>query len=384
MQKKKKIIYVITKSVWGGAQRYVFDLAANLPKDRFDTAVITSGNGPLIEKLNIAGIRTIILPTLQNKNKLLSILFSLVNFRALFELFKIFKNEMPDIIHLNSSKIGGLGALAACLSSLVVSRKSLVIFTVHGWGFKEARPLPARTVIFFLSWLSTIFQDKIILINKSDFKSAKKFIPLKKLVLIYNGINEINFFSGYEARNKLSIQNDGIVVGVIAELNKNKGLNYLVEAVNKINAECRMLNAKFIIIGGGEDREKLQNRINAFGLQDIVTLKGFVPDAEKFLKAFDIFILPSVKEGLPYVIMAAMQAGLPIIATNIGGIPDMIEHEKNGIVVEPKKSEALANAIIDLAKNSEKRKILDSATEKKSETSFKLRDMVRETIQIYD
>ena len=95
-----------------------------MPKDKFDVAVITSGNGPLIEKLDLAGIRTIILPALQSKNGLFAVIFSLVNFSSLFELFKIFKNERPDVIHLNSSKIGGLGAVAAKLSSFIIHHSS--------------------------------------------------------------------------------------------------------------------------------------------------------------------------------------------------------------------------------------------------------------------
>ena len=380
---RKKILYVITKSVWGGAQRYVFDLATNLPKDKFDIAVITSGNGPLIEKLNIAGIQTIILPTLQNKNGLFGILFSLVNFNSLFQLFKIFKNKRPDVIHLNSSKIGGLGAVAARFSSLITRHSSLVVFTVHGWGFKEDRSRLSRAIIFFFSFISTIFQNKIILINKSDLKSAKKFIPTKKLALIYNGIEKIDFITREKTRRNLKIKEKDMVIGAIAELTKNKGLTYLIKAVGMINAELQMLNAKFIIIGEGENKNKLQNQINILGLQNEIQLTGFIPDAEKLLKAFDIFILPSVKEGLPYAIAAAMQAGLPNKTTNVGCIPDKIEHEKSGLLVESKNPKVLAKTTLELIKNEKKRAMLGFEAAKNAETKFKLRDMVEKTVELY-
>ena len=201
------------------------------------------------------------------------------------------------------------------------------------------------------------------------------------------------FFTKDEAKKQISITSDEIIIGTIAELTKNKGLNYLIDAISRINAESpafvkamagkQMPNTKCIVIGDGEDGEELQNRIISLGLQKSVFLAGFIPDAEKLLKAFDIFVLPSVKEGLPYVIIAAMQAGLPIIATNIGGIPDMIEHEKNGLLIRPKDPENLADAILDLVKNKEKRQTLGIEARKISETNFKLRDMVDETIALY-
>ena len=130
---KKKILYVITKSNWGGAQKYVYDLATNLPQDKFDAAVVVGGRGPLTDQLREAGVRTIILPTLQETNSLGGVLFAPVNFRALFTLFNIYRKERPDVIHLNSSKIGGLGAVAAKVASLAIGHWSLVIFS---WFYK--------------------------------------------------------------------------------------------------------------------------------------------------------------------------------------------------------------------------------------------------------
>ena len=245
----KKILYVITKSNWGGAQRYVYDLATNLPKDQFETVVAAGrpdfsrgeprlkeadGNGPLFARLNDAGVRTISIRGLERD------INPLKELQSLWNLFKIFCNERPDIIHLNSSKIGGLGAIAAKLSSLITRHSSLVVFTVHGWGFHEDRNPLARFIIFTASWLSSLFQDTIILIDRMDYTAAKKFIPHHKLVYIPNGIAKIPLPPARSARSFLSekirhhISPDTMIIGTIAELTKNKGLTHLIDAVNQM------------------------------------------------------------------------------------------------------------------------------------------------------
>src|SRR3989344_4502679 len=240
---REKILYVITKSVWGGAQKYVYDLATNLPKDRFETVVATGGNGPLVEKLEQALIRTIALPVLQESGGFFEVIFSLINLHALFTLIKILRTERPNIIHLSSSKIGGIGGVAAFIFKLsnFFTFKPRVIFTVHGWPFNEARPWWQRGVVFIGSWFSVLFQNKVVLIDTPDYRTAAKFLPRRKLVLIPNGIGEIDFLPGEEARSFLArkigrpITSDTVLIGTIAELTRNKGLPILLSAMSRFN-----------------------------------------------------------------------------------------------------------------------------------------------------
>ena len=134
-----------------------------------------------------------------------------------------------------------------------------------------------------------------------------------------------------------------ILIGTIANLYNNKGLEYLILATKKIQENVK--NCHFMIIGDGPERQSLEKIIKNHELQNIVFLIGAIPDAYKFLKAFDLFVLPSVKEGQPWVILEAMAAGVPIVATNIAGIAEMIENEKSGLLVEPADPEALSLAI---------------------------------------
>jgi glycosyltransferase involved in cell wall biosynthesis len=381
---KKKIIFVITKSVWGGAQKCVYDLAANLPTDRFDLAVAAGGDGPLFEKLTGAGIRTISIPKLDRN---IHIGKEIRSFAALLNLFQ---KEQPDIIHLNSSKVGGLGALAGRIASLRIRKHIAVIFTVHGWGFFEDRSFISRAAIFLTSWVSVLFQDKIILINSRDHTVAQKIIPKRKLALIPNGLAYRDYMSAQRARaffaEKIGKQfsPDTLLIGTIAELTSNKGLEYLIDAAVMLRPHLIDRKFRIVVIGEGEERSHLERKIRDLRAQDIISLLGFVPDAAQYLRGMDIFVLPSRKEGLPYVVMEAMAAGVPVIASNTGGIPDLITNNETGILVPPKDAQALAQEIEHLAKNKENRIALSMRAASTVETKFSLHAMLEKTEEVYE
>ncbi len=388
MRNRKKILYVITKANWGGAQKYVFDLATNLPRERFEAVVAAGGRGPLFDKLREAGIRTIVIPGLQRDIHILKELISLAS------LFKIFRHEQPDIIHLNSTKVGGLGALTAFfykfLTPKTYSIKPKVIFTVHGWGFKEDRPVWQKGIIFLLTWFGSLFQDAIIAISTADYVTGNKFISKRNLHLVFNGLDAFKFLSREKAREfiiKLSgrpIGASSLVFATIAEYTKNKGLSELLEAFGELRRKLPKTNWQAFIMGEGEDREILSQKIKTLGLTDHVRLTGFVADARQYLHAFDIFVLPSRKEGLPYVIMEAMSAGVPVVATQVGGIPDLIENGVDGILCKPGHPAELAAAMAKLATDETLRNKLGTSASEKMCLRFRFQNMIDRTITLYE
>ena len=160
---KKKILFVITKSNWGGAQRYVYDLATALPKTEFDVSVVFGQKGRLAEKLEQAGIKTYNIVSLQRDVSLGA------DLKSFFELRRLFKTVRPNIVHLNSSKAGGVGALAARVAGV-----KKIIFTAHGWPFWEDRNLVARAVIWFFSWTTALLAHKPIVISDYDLRVARQ------------------------------------------------------------------------------------------------------------------------------------------------------------------------------------------------------------------
>ncbi len=381
---KIKVIYAVTKSSWGGAQRYVYDLAKNLPPDQFDVLAVTGGEGGLMaEKLRNANIRVVTLYQLFRDIK------PVKELKAFSAMLRLFVSEKPDVVHLNSSKVGGLGAIAAKLAGIKTGHKPWVVFTVHGWAFNERRPWRQKAIIVFLSWLAALFQDKIITINKADYLTARRFIPVKKLELIPNGVGPLNFLSRDDARGYITekagkdVNEKTYLVGTIAELTKNKGLSYFVRGLNKLTQRRSDLDVKGVIIGEGEDRALLEDQIKTFGLGEKVFLTGFLPEAYRLLKGFDVFLSTSLKEGLPYAIMEAMLAGIPIIATSVGGAQDLIDDGENGILIPPGDSGAVVEPILKLMDDLKLKEQFSVKSEKKIMERFGLNSMVEKTSAVY-
>lgn len=342
MNKKKKILFVITRSHWGGAQRYLYDIATNLSQSEYEITVVAGAGGELIEKLENAGVPVLPLRTSRNVRIIEEI-------KTFFNLIRIFKKEKPDIVHLNSSKIGVLGSFAAWLTGV-----PKIIFTAHGWAFNENRSFFAQCIILFFSWLSALFQNHIICVSEYDYKSAKK-LPFvhKKCVIIKNAIQNQDFATKNEARlffkkeKSISAPKNALWIGSISELTKNKGLIYAIRGLSHLQEYPWI----FIIIGEGEERNTLEQAIEKYGLQNRVFLAGHIQNASHLLKAFDILTLTSIKEGFPYVLLEAAHAGIPVVAAEAGGIPEIIKSGENGFLTPPKNEFTTAKYLKELITN---------------------------------
>jgi len=302
----KKILYVITKSNWGGAQRYVYDLATHVPKEDFEVAVALGGDGLLAEHLRASNIPV---RQLHHVRRDLSVGADTAGF---WELYRTIKDVRPDILHLNSSKAGGLGALAA---RLIGVRK--IVFTVHGWPFEEQRGRLWRLFAFVGSWLTALLAHDVIVISMYDLAVAKKIGFKHKATLVHNGIDfSMSFGTADLVRNAFP---KGVrITGTIGELTKNKNHIALIEQAR------REPDLYVAIVGEGEDRSYLLKKIEEYNLTDRVKLLGF-HWASEVLKGFDVFSFPSLKEGLPYVLLEAKAAGLPIVANRVGGVGDVLD-----------------------------------------------------------
>lgn len=380
---KTKVLYIITKSNFGGAQRYVFDLATNLPQDIFESVVVLGGDGILNDKLKKADIKTIPIKQLQRDISISN------DIAVFFELLRIIKTERPDVIHLNSSKIGGLGALAGRIYNLLNRKtKTLVVFTAHGWAFNEPRGYLQKTIIKFISWITILLSHKTITVSEFDYRQGVLMPFAKnKITVIHNGVSKIKLTEKRKAREILfkntntKIDDKAIIIGTISELHKNKGLKYAIGALADLPE--KFTNVAFIIIGEGEERENLEATIKKNNLTKKVILCGYKDNASSLLKAFDVFILPSIKEGLPYVLLEAGMAGIPVISTDTGGIPEIIDDMETGILVQSKNPAEITKAIKYMLSNKTKTKKFGQKLRKKVEKEFSTSKMLTETIQTY-
>lgn len=376
---KKKILFAITKSNWGGAQRYVFDLATTLPKNAYDVVVMLGGTGPLAHKLSEAGIRVISINGLGRDIKIMSEIG--VFFRILFAI----KREAPDILHINSSKMGGMGALAGRLAGI-----SRIVFTAHGWPFNEKRGVLSRVLRFLGSWVTALLSHRVIAVSRYDTSQALRMPFVKnKISLVWNGIPHETRKKQTDARALLlphaTFSPGTLIIGSIGELHKNKGHEYAIRAmsiaIKRQRADSPPL--ALVIVGGGEEKNRLDALVQTEGLEESVILTGNKENAGALCSAFDIFILPSVKEGLPYVLLESASAGIPVIATETGGIPEVIKDMVSGILVQPENPDELAEAILFLAEHPEKRKAFGAEAKKTVREFFSAKEMVAKTIHVY-
>ncbi|KKL12118.1 hypothetical protein LCGC14_2538960, partial [marine sediment metagenome] len=212
-----------------------------------------------------------------------------------------------------------------------------------------------------------------------------------KIIRIYNGINseELGFLPKQEAKaflfNKIpehGVQDAKYVIGTVANFYRTKGINYLINAISLLEAEYRRLDVRCIVIGDGKQRPELEKLIEKHNLKNKVFLVGRVPDAYRYLKAFDIFVLPSLKEGFPWIILESMSAEVPIIATKVGALEEIIENNKQGILIQPKNAEELAENISKLIKNPELAQQFKKQARKRLER-FSSFNMVKQTEELF-
>jgi len=376
---KKKILYVITKSNFGGAQRYVYNLATNLPKEKFDVKVALGGSGLLVEKLEKKKVSVITIPRLGRDINLFA------EFFVFFSLLRIFYHERPDVVHLNSSKIGGIGTLAARL--VFIKR---IIFTSHGWAFNESRSRLSRMLIWVLQWFTVILAHKTIAVSKSDYVQGARMLFCKsKIALVHNGIGDMHFKARTTARKGLLNGTESPVkalwIGTISELNKNKGLIYLLKAIKIIvESGTQYKDIVCVILGEGEEKDSFAQYIRENNLQKNIVLAGYMEDAHRYIKAFDIFTLTSLKEGLPFVLLEAAKAKLPIIATNVGGIPEIVSDMQTGMLIRPQSSSEIAKGIMLLAEDKKRRIQLGEALNSYVGHNFSFERMLEGTKTLYN
>lgn len=374
---KKKILFVITKSNFGGAQKYVYDLARNLPAEQFEVAVTVGGTGSLVQKLKEQNIRVISTSSLSRDINTKS------DLTAFFELLKILRKENPDVVHLNSAKAGGVGALAARIAGV-----PKIIFTAHGWAFNEDRPHYQRVIIKFFSWLTVFFSHQTIAVSDA-IKRDTLWWPLvqDKVIVIKNGIAVPDFYSKNDARKilfsktRIAIPPDANIISTIAELHKSKGLEYSINAFAKIATTNPSLY--YFIIGEGSERASLEKSIKNHNLEERIFLVGFVENAACLLPAFDIFVLPSITEALGFVLLEAGLAKLPVVATRTGGIPEIVDGRTTGLLVEVKNSAALADALTKILSGGPTTKELGNNLHNKVIVEFSLSRAISETISLY-
>ena len=367
MTHKIKVMQITHDLNIGGLQRVASDIALNIDQTKFEVSVCAlREGGPFEDELLEAGIKVIKLPAIHNG----------VDYLSFWKLFKIFKKEEPHLIHTHNTQPLLDGITAAILANVPVR-----IHTDH------ARRFPDKRRYMYAEWLLSHFTDRMIAVSESTKADLVKYEKIKpeKIEVVQNGIDGIKYLDKInieEKKRELCIDNTlNPVLGFVGRLSNEKGLTYLIKAIKLLVKEFP--DVLLLIIGEGELLNDLKLETMELGIERNVSFLGPRFDVSEVMQLFDIFVLPSEREGLSLVLIEATAASLPIVATDVGGNRQVVKNGRNGLIVKPKDVLSLYNAIKQLMmdKNLQKRFARHSFNLFKS--NFSLEKMIEKYEAIY-
>lgn len=363
----QKVLFVITKSNWGGAQKYVYDLATELQARGYDVTVAAGGEGEMIHRLREHNVRVVSIPGAVRDVSLFK------DIKLFFWLVSFFRKERPDVVHLNSSKIGGLGAVTAR-----IARVPHIIFTGHGWAFNEDRPWIQQKIIHVIHFVTiALCHTTICVSEKTKLQLQAPTFLAKKCIVVHNGIRNILFKPAtafYE--DYRTMRRERIALVSIGELHPSKGFDLALTYL----AHLTDISWEWFILGEGHYRQQIESLIKKHDLSSRVHLIGHTKDAAQYLESFDLFFLPSRTEALAYVAIEALQTDLPIIASDVGGIPEVLGNDPGSTLIDIRNEKTITVLREKLLTHPSK--ITSGRDELRKE--FSLERMVEKTIRVYN
>ncbi len=376
--KRIKIAQVITRMDWGGSPDVLRVLCRRLDPAVYDLRVIIGLTGYPTDKtklfFNDFKDKIIFIPELKREVSLVS------DWRAIRKLWKVFREEKFDIVHTHTAKAGALGRLAAKLAGVPA-----IIHTSHGHNFYGYFNVFFSRAVIIIERILSFFTDRIIVLTKLEKRDCLSFKVAKarKIALVYMGLELDSFQAGNpdKIRVELDIQSREKVVGYVGRLDAIKGPQFFVNAARLCLQKNNSL--KFILVGEGVLRKELEEKVASWGLQNRIIFTGWRDDIPTIMSIMDVLILPSLNEAVGIVLIEAQSLGVPVVASNVGGIPEIIKDKQTGILVEPANPHLLAGAVIELLNNPSRMKAMSEAAKNRVRGRFKAESMVEKITGIY-
>ncbi|MDD4899306.1 MAG: glycosyltransferase [Candidatus Omnitrophica bacterium] len=358
MREKIKILYLCESLKVGGAEQLVLTTIKNLDRSLFSPAVYClHEKGMIGQEIEKQGVKVFTLEESLN----------LFNFKIIYELFKVFKKEKPGILHTHLFYANYYGRIAALFSAIPVR-----IITEHG-THSNFKKFYHHMIDFVLSF----FTSRIIAVSLAvkRYLCRFSFIPQSKISVIYNAIDTDRFdlaagLDKNSLRQKFGLSDSELVFGCISTLVPWKGQDFLLKGFASVAK--RFPSAKLCLIGRDDAgfKSDLQAYVRRNDLEKNVLFLGERRDIPEVLRLLDIFVMPSLTEGLGIALLEAMYMGLPSIATNTEGIAEIVEHQKDGLLFKRGDLEGMTNAMLTLASDKEKARQIGSNARLKVDQLF--------------
>jgi len=366
MGNKIKILQVIHGMHYGGAENVVFNIIKKINTDKFDVSICcVNFIGDIGEVLNEEGFKIHVLESG----------IGVVNtLNAVKDI--IFTNNI-DVVHTH-----GIPAFLAVAPLCVFQKNIKWMHTYHFGNY----PHIAKKYLYAQKILSR-FAKQLVAVSESQKRAVLKYLSVKenKLTVVFNGVSNNPCLGNQEERDsyrsEFGYTNDDFVVASIVVLGKQKGITYLIQSVDAIVKKNS--NVKILIVGGGPLEEELKDQASKLAFSESIKFTGWRKDISEIMNAIDLFVLPSLWEGLPMVLLEAMSSRLPVVVTDIADNANVVNNGEAGILVPPKDPDALADSILKVANDESYAKQLADNAYHRYNSQYAVEKMISNYENIY-
>lgn len=365
-----RVLHVIGGGEFGGAERHILNLATAIDPDVVEVSVCCLFADPFVGVAREAGIKSYSIPMRHKMD------FSIVT--KLRE--KIIKDKI-DIVHTHGVRANLVGRLAAKMSGV-----GTVITTVHSMLAQDYPNTFSRFANMFIERASRSMTSHFIAVSGGLQKALiKQGIPEKKITVVYNGLDPKLFRRkdpiSTEWRDKSGIASGIPLVAIVGRLHPVKGHQYFLKAAAKILKERQ--NIHFLVVGSGPERDDLEELTDSLGITKHVTFTGFISNVYDLIPELNLLVVPSLWEGFGLTALEAMAVGVPVVATSVGGLPEIVEHGTTGLLVPPADEALLAKNIVWVLEHPQEAKEMATAAKGVVEEKFTAEAMARKTEGVY-
>jgi glycosyltransferase involved in cell wall biosynthesis len=375
---KTRVAHVITRLELGGAQQITLYCCEHLDRKKFEVYLVAGKGGYLDLETRMLAPET----QVQLVSWLKHPVRPFYDLYALLRLRSFFKREKIHVVHTHSSKAGILGRLAAAWAGVPV-----VIHTVHGWGFHEGQAPWVKAIYVGLERFCAKFTKTLIAVSEENkrYGLANGIGEERQYRVIHSGIDpsqyKVSKDRGFLVRRKMGLEEQPTVL-VLSNFKKQKSPMTVVEVLEKLVA--KVPDVVLLWAGDGPGRRVVEEALTAKGLLPNARLLGWRTDVADLLAASDVLLLTSIYEGLPRVVLQAMAAEKPVVATAVSGTPEAVENDVNGFLREPGNAEGMAVDLACLLMDPELAKKMGKAGRKRIVGTFKSDEMLKEIEKIYE
>jgi len=372
-----RVLHIHTLPVISGSGINTFLTMRGMDREVYEVELACAPGGRLIELVQDHHMKV------TTFNNLVQPLHPLKDLCVLIDLTLFLKKNLYHIVHSHNSKAGFIGRLAARMAGVPV-----IVHTVHGFAFHDQEPHWRRILFRSLERFASRWCDKIIFISQPliDWALKERITGEEKMIRIYSGL-ELHRFQpvSVDVKNKIrkkwKLRDNDLVIGIVSKLWEGKGHAILMKAFRDLKKEIE--EARLVIVGEGYLYDRLVALVDTYGLRDSVLFTGFLMDVSEIIATFDVAVLPSFFEGMGRVLLEAMAMEKPVVASRVGGIPDLVEHGVNGFLVNPGDVRKLAAAIKQLLKDKKLAGRMGKQGRRKIEEQFSADGMVKSIERVY-